>query len=550
MHITFCWSSSSTPRSLQPLRMSLADELMNDLLSSDEEDDNVNLATIQEAPSDDEADAADVMMAIDDQDDKDKIKRRLSNSEDEISKVIIKEIVDLKKIARLIFSGAMDSVLHRIDEYGTATSRRRQVGKIEDDPEYGLVVEANSLSAELDEEILLVNKFIRDHYKPKFPELETLIRNPLDYAKTVNIIGNEMNIVKLDFTQVLTPASIMVVKTAATTTRGQPLPEQELTLILKACEMALNLDSAKRKIFDFVQSRISLFAPNVSAFIGTQTAAKLIGATGGLVRLSKTSGSNLPSIGAKRAFGTGFAASRSEGAHGFLFQSEFIQRTPYDYRKTAQRKAAAKIVLCARIDEEGSYPDGSKGTQFRQEIDQAMRKLQTPPEQRGPRALPAPLEPISKKRGGKRVRRLKEQNALTEMRKLQNRVKFGEQEEEIEFGDESEGLGMLTQSGSIRAFTEDVRTKARIGKKLQAKLAVYNSSGGTKTSLGKDTPSGLQSSLAFTPVQGIELVNPSLNDAVRESLVKRANDKWFQGGTFTQIRKEPAKMLPPPVPKK
>jgi hypothetical protein len=89
-------------------------------------------------------------------------------------------------------------------------------------------------------------------------------------------------------------------------------------------------------------------------------------------------------------------------------------------------------------------------------------------------------------------------------------MKFEEAEEEVGFGDESEG-GMLTQSGSIRAFTVDNRTKAKVGKKMQARLGQIS---GLRTSLGKETPSGLQSSLSFTPLQGIELVNPSLNDAV------------------------------------
>jgi U4/U6 small nuclear ribonucleoprotein PRP31 len=125
-------------------------------------------------------------------------------------------------------------------------------------------------------------------------------------------------------------------------------------------------------------------------------------------------------------------------------------------------------------------------------------------------------------------------------------MKFGEQEEEVGFGDETEGLGMLTQSGSFRALTLDNRTKAKLGKKMQARLGQIS---GLKTSLGKDS-SGFQSSLSFTPVQGIELVNPSLNDAAKESLVKSANDKWFSGGTFTQIQKPAAKkMLPPPFPK-
>lgn len=529
--------------------MSLADELLNDLVSSDEEDTKDGLQAIPEEPSDDETRAMDLDGNDDDEDEDSKhgIKR---HTEDDLSKYIIKEISDVKKLARLISSETMDSVLRRIDEYGTTpvtATPASLLGNVEDDPEYHLVVEANALSAELDQEILLVNKFIRDRYRSKFPELETLIRNPLDYAKTVNLIGNEMNIVKLDLTQVLPPASIMVVKTAATTTRGQPLPEKELALVLKASEMALDLDVAKRKILEYVQSRMSLFAPNLSVLIGTQTAAKLIGATGGLNGLRKTPACNIASLGAKRALGTGFAITHAEGAQGFLYHSEIIQRTAPDYRKQAQRKVVGKVVILARIDAERTYPDGSYGRKIRQQIEDALRKLQTPPEHRGPRALPAPLEPISKKRGGKRVRRMKEQNAQTEMRKLQNRMKFGEQEEEVGFGDETEGLGMLTQSGSVRAFTMDKRTKAKIGKKMQARLGQIS---GIKSTFGKDTPgSGLQSSLSFTPLQGIELVNPSLNDAARAELVRKANDKWFQGGTFTQIRKEPAKILAPPPPK-
>jgi len=525
--------------------MSLADELMNDLMDSDEEDTKEGLHNIAE---DGEA-GLDAMDFDDDEDDKDEVKLKLLNDDDnDLSQFVIREIGDVKKLAQLVSSEAMTRVLASIDEYSNTPPKSRQirVGNVEDDPEYQLVVEANSLSAELDQEIILVNKFIKDRYRSKFPELETLIRNPLDYAKTVRLIGNEMNIVKIDFTSVLAPASIMVVKTAATTTRGQPLSERELAIVLTACDMALDLDSAKRKILDYVQSRISVFAPNISALAGTQVAARLIGATGGLKKLAATPACNISTLGAKRAVGTGFALTHTEGSQGFLYHSEIIQRTARDYRRQAQRKVAAKIVLLARIDLQRESLDGSAGRKMRQDIDKALQKLQAPPEHRGPRALPAPLEPISKKRGGKRVRKAKEQNAVTEMRKLQNRMKFGEQEEEVGFGDETEGLGMLSQSGSFRALAVDNRTKAKLGKKMQARLGQIS---GLKTSLGKDS-SGFQSSLSFTPVQGIELVNPSLNDAARESLVKSANDKWFSGGTFTQIQKPAAKkMLPPPFPK-
>src|ERR1700761_5205802 len=64
------------------------------------------------------------------------------------------------------------------------------IGSIEDNPEYHLLTQSNTLSTSIDNEIMLVHKFIRDHYSTRFPELETLITGPLDYAKAVAIIGN------------------------------------------------------------------------------------------------------------------------------------------------------------------------------------------------------------------------------------------------------------------------------------------------------------------------------------------------------------------------
>jgi hypothetical protein len=50
--------------------------------------------------------------------------------------------------------------------------------------------------------------------------------------------------------------------------------------------------------------------------------------------------------------------------------------------------------------------------------------------------------------------------ATTELRKLQNRMKFGEAEEETGAYDETMGMGMIgTSSGSVRANAGEARTK-------------------------------------------------------------------------------------------
>jgi U4/U6 small nuclear ribonucleoprotein PRP31 len=57
--------------------------------------------------------------------------------------------------------------------------------------------------------------------------------------------------------------------------------------------------------------------------------------------------------------------------------------------------------------------------------------------------------------------------------------------------------------------------------------------------LGKSqsAESGTSTSLSFTPVQGIEIVTPSLA-AAQSDKVKAANDRWFASGMFTHVKKE------------
>jgi U4/U6 small nuclear ribonucleoprotein PRP31 len=85
---------------------------------------------------------------------------------------------------------------------------------VHSNPEYNVIVQANNLSVDVDNEILVVHKasfpffcagimqvltwscfvplqYIRDHYAPKFPELERLITDPYMYIKAVRKLAND-----------------------------------------------------------------------------------------------------------------------------------------------------------------------------------------------------------------------------------------------------------------------------------------------------------------------------------------------------------------------
>ena len=142
--------------------MSLADELLADL----EEDEVAEVEPEQEDIVDEITDVQDAAMEIDTQG---------ANS--------------VRSIAKLRDSEILQDVMDKIEFFSTK-GKRDVIGPVESDPEYMLIVEANNLTNEIDNEINIIHKFVRDRYQKRFPELESLVQLPVDYMRTVKELGN------------------------------------------------------------------------------------------------------------------------------------------------------------------------------------------------------------------------------------------------------------------------------------------------------------------------------------------------------------------------
>ncbi|KAJ8640280.1 hypothetical protein MRB53_016974 [Persea americana] len=407
---------------------------------------------------------------------------------------------DLDSVSKLQKTQRYIDIMQKVEDAlqkGSDISNRGMV--LEDDPEYQLIVDCNSLSVDIENEIVIIHNFIRDNYRLKFPELESLVHHPIDYARVVKKIANEMDLTLVDLEGLLPSAIIMVVSVTASTTSGKPLPEENLQKTIDACDRALDLDSAKKKVLDFVESRMGYIAPNLSAIVGTAVAAKLMGTAGGLSALAKMPACNVQLLGAKRKNLAGFSTASSQFRVGYFEQTEIFQSTPPSLRMRACRLLAAKSTLAARVDSTRGDPTGKTGRDLREEIRKKIEKWQEPPPAKQPKPLPVPDSEPKKKRGGRRLRKMKERYAITDMRKLANRMQFGVPEESSLGDGLGEGYGMLGQAGNgrLRVSVGQSKLAAKVAKKFKEKQ--YGSSGAT---------SGLTSSLAFTPVQGIELTNP------------------------------------------
>lgn len=431
------------------------------------------------------------------------------------------------------------------------------------------------LSIETADELTRLHKVLRDHYSIRFPELETLVTNSIKYAKTVAVLKNGPlddikaisnsadNMAGEPLKSVLDGPTLMVVAVEGTTTRGREMTDSELKVVLDTCERILKLDRERTALTESIRSRVNSIAPNLAALIGAHTAAQFLNQTGGLRELAKIPACNLGAQGSRRQEGLGFATNIGIRSQGFLYDSSLIQEVPNDLKKQAIRIVAAKMVLATRADIANYNKDGSLGEELKEQCFKRLEKLTEPAPNSGVKALPAPDDKPSRKRGGRRARKAKEAVAMTELRKAQNRVAFGKEEGEVGYGtgEGTVGLGMLGQQndGRIRATQIDQRTRAKLSKNNKG-WGTATPSSGTASSLrgfGQGGPSGtasvLQSkglrssgvgslsatagtasTIAFTPVQGLELVDPKVQAELNRKR-KADEDRWFNSGTFTQV---------------
>ncbi|XP_053207452.1 U4/U6 small nuclear ribonucleoprotein Prp31-like [Panonychus citri] len=425
----------------------------------------------------------------------------------------------IRKLATVYDSDELKKVMAEIDkragESGDIFNKGNLDGPVEDHPEYKLIVETNNLTVAIDDDINIIHKYVKDKYSQRFPELDSLIPTALEYLMTVKELGNDLDKAKNNeiLQNFLPQATIMILSVSASTTQGDQLNAEELNSVTEACDMAIELNAKKLKIFEFVESRMSFIAPNVSAIVGANIAAKLMGLAGGLTNLSKMPACNVEVLGSKKRTLAGFSSTQILPHTGFVFQTDIVQETPADFRRKAAHLVANKCTIAARIDACHSSQDGSQGRILREKIERALDKLLEPPPVKQVKPLPQPIDQPRKKRGGKRVRRIKERMAMTEFRKQINRMNFGEIEEDAYQEDLGFTTGQIGKSamGRIRAPQIDEKTKVKISKTLHKQMQKTSVYGGTTTI--KRQISGTASSVAFTPLKGIEIVNPHAAEA-------------------------------------
>lgn len=425
----------------------------------------------------------------------------------------------VRQVSKLIESNELQAILKEVEKY-----RQEEKSSFSDgDPEYDLMVRANEIVVDITHDIADIHKFIRDIYSKRFPELESLVLHPLDYARTILLLGNDLGKVN-DLAEVLPATNVITISMTASSTTGKPLDQADLDRVFEACHASLELDQARQKILSYVEGRMKVFAPNLSAIVGSEIAAKLIGAAGGLHNLANMPSTTLFVLGKKKRTLDGFSRSTAVKHQGYIMECDLLRKVPADLETKTCRIIANKCTLAARIDlQHDQYLNGEQGARFREDIEEKLNKWQMPPPLRKVKVLPRPDANEHKtKRGGEKLRRHKEKFQVTELRKRANRMMFGQVQEE--YGNTMKTLGLLGQEGSgvLRARVDEDK-----GFKIKPK----------KWHKGKrvDRTPGLATSVfAMTEVQGLELANPMAN---KEKQEEEAQSYFSNATSFINVKK-------------
>lgn len=119
---------------------------------------------------------------------------------------------------------------------------------------------------------------------------------------------------------------------------------------MQLCTRCLKAHELRNELQTYLKDKMNAVAPNLTALIGENVAARLISHAGSLVNLSKYPASTVQILGAEKAL---FRALKTKGntpKYGLLFHSSFISRAGPSEKGKVSRFLANKCAIASRID--------------------------------------------------------------------------------------------------------------------------------------------------------------------------------------------------------
>lgn len=239
-----------------------------------------------------------------------------------------------------------------------------------------MVIQAIFLLDTLDKDINSFSMRVREWYSWHFPELVKIINDNYLYAKVAKFVDN-----KSELSEEHLPGLTDIVGDedkakeileASKSSMGQDLSPIDLINVKQFAQRVMDLAEYRKKLYDYLVTKMNDIAPNLAALIGEMVGARLISHAGSLTNLAKCPSSTLQILGAEKAL---FRALKTRGntpKYGLIFHSSFIGRASARNKGRMARYLANKCSIASRIDCFLEKSTTSFGDKLREQVEERL----------------------------------------------------------------------------------------------------------------------------------------------------------------------------------
>jgi len=244
-----------------------------------------------------------------------------------------------------------------------------------------MIIQSIALLDQLDKDINTFCMRIREWYSYHFPELIKIVPENALYAKVVKLIKNRKELTQ-DMVEsieniLMDSSRAQAVIDASKSSMGMDISPVDLLNIDMFASRVIGLSDYRKELSAYLQSKMSVVAPNLATLIGDTVGARLISHAGSLTNLAKCPASTVQILGAEKAL---FRALKTKGntpKYGLIFHSSFIGRAGAKNKGRISRYLANKCSIASRIDcfsEESTTIFGSK---LKEQVEDRLKFYET-----------------------------------------------------------------------------------------------------------------------------------------------------------------------------
>ncbi|MDA4130507.1 MAG: hypothetical protein OK457_07025 [Thaumarchaeota archaeon] len=244
-------------------------------------------------------------------------------------------------------------------------------------------MEAVQALDEIDKTANIVSSRLREWYGLHFPELTSLVDDNISLAKLILNFKARKNF-EADLLEQMgySKAKSKAIETAAKSSRGADMREEDLARIVQLADEAMHLFSLRDKLASHVEKTMREVAPNLTELAGATIGARLIAKAGGLRKLSILPASTIQILGAEKALYRALKSGARPPKHGILFQHASVHSAPKWQRGKVARSVAGKLAIAARIDTFRGSKDDNILNSLNSRLDEIREKYKEEPKGR------------------------------------------------------------------------------------------------------------------------------------------------------------------------